>query len=44
MIESGRGPKAEPKAKVFISYSRYDMDFADHLEAAISVARLRATD
>jgi hypothetical protein len=36
MIESGNpGAKAEPKARVFISYSRKDMDFADQLEAAL---------
>jgi hypothetical protein len=36
MIESGnRGPKAEPKARVFISYSRKDMGIADNLEASL---------
>jgi hypothetical protein len=36
MIESGNlGPKSEPKARVFISYSRKDMGFADNLEAAL---------
>jgi WD40 repeat protein len=33
--ESEPGPKAEPKAKIFISYSRKDMPFADRLEAAL---------
>jgi hypothetical protein len=33
--ESELGPKAEPKAKIFISYSRKDMPFADRLEAAL---------
>jgi formylglycine-generating enzyme required for sulfatase activity len=32
---SKRGPGAEPKARVFISYSRKDMGFADNLEAAL---------
>jgi formylglycine-generating enzyme required for sulfatase activity len=32
---SNLGPKAEPKARVFISYSRKDMGFADNLEAAL---------
>jgi formylglycine-generating enzyme required for sulfatase activity len=36
MNESGnREPKAEAKAKVFISYSRADMNFADRLDAAL---------
>jgi formylglycine-generating enzyme required for sulfatase activity len=36
VIESGnRGPEAEPKARVFISYSRKDMGFADTLDAAL---------
>jgi hypothetical protein len=36
MVESDdRGPEAEPKARVFISYSRKDMAFADNLEAAL---------
>jgi hypothetical protein len=30
---NGGGP---PKARVFISYSRKDMAFADHLEAALT--------
>jgi hypothetical protein len=35
MIDSGnREPKAEPKARIFISYSRKDKGFADQLEAA----------
>ena len=29
------GPEAGPKAKIFISYSRKDMAFADRLEAAM---------
>jgi hypothetical protein len=32
---SMRGPEAGPKARVFISYSRKDMGFADNLEAAL---------
>jgi hypothetical protein len=32
---SNPGPEAEPKAKVFISYSRKDMGFADNVEAAL---------
>src|SRR5271163_3939170 len=28
-------PIAEPKARIFISYSRKDISFADHLEAAL---------
>jgi hypothetical protein len=36
MVQSDdRGPEAEPKARVFISYSRKDMGFADNLEAAL---------
>jgi hypothetical protein len=36
MVESGNlGPKADTKARVFISYSRKDMGFADNLEAAL---------
>jgi formylglycine-generating enzyme required for sulfatase activity len=30
-----RGPESKPKARVFISYSRKDMGFADQLEAAL---------
>jgi hypothetical protein len=37
MIESGNlGPKAQPKARVVISYSRNDTGFADQLEVALN--------
>jgi formylglycine-generating enzyme required for sulfatase activity len=43
MIESAdRGPEAEPKARVFISYSRKDMGFADQLEAALKARGFEA--
>jgi ATP sulfurylase len=35
--------EGEPKARIFISYSRKDMAFADRLEAALK-ARIRAAD
>src|ERR1700756_863022 len=35
MMDSERTQEPEPKAKVFISYSRKDMAFADALEAAL---------
>jgi WD40 repeat protein len=33
--DAEQAPKAEPKARVFISYSRKDMAFADRLEAGL---------
>jgi hypothetical protein len=35
VTEAGRAQGTEPKARVFISYSRKDMSFADRLEAAL---------
>ena len=37
MVSDTRSPRqgAEPKARIFISYSRKDMAFADRLEAAL---------
>ncbi len=35
VADAVKAPDAEPKAKVFISYSRKDMAFADRLEAAL---------
>ena len=32
---------AEPKARIFISYSRKDMAFADRLDAALTRCELR---
>jgi formylglycine-generating enzyme required for sulfatase activity len=38
MIDSGnRGPEAEPKARVFISYSRKDEDFAQELLGGLQI-------
>jgi hypothetical protein len=36
MAEAG-AHETEPKARVFISYSRKDMAFADRLDAALKV-------
>ena len=33
--EAAHAPDNQPKAKIFISYSRKDMAFADRLEAAL---------
>src|SRR6266850_2018282 len=37
VTDTGPAPEAEPKARVFISYSRKDIAFADRLEAALKV-------
>jgi hypothetical protein len=38
MVQSDdRGPEAEPKARVFISYSRKDEDFAQELVAGLEI-------
>jgi TIR domain len=38
MIESGnRGPESEPNARVFISYSRKDEDFAQELLGGLQI-------
>ena len=34
-VDSAQAPNHQPKAKIFISYSRKDMAFADRLEAAL---------
>jgi TIR domain len=34
--DAAHGPDHQPKAKIFISYSRKDMAFADRLEAALN--------
>ena len=34
-MAAGGEPEGEPKARIFISYSRKDMAFADRLEAAL---------
>jgi hypothetical protein len=35
IAEAEQAQKAEPTARIFISYSRKDMPFADRLEAAL---------
>src|SRR5476649_748339 len=40
VTEAGRAQLAEPKARVFISYSRKDMSFADRLESALKARGL----
>src|ERR1700686_4012004 len=35
VADTERAGKADPKARIFISYSRKDMAFADRLEAAL---------
>src|SRR3954447_14912410 len=37
VTDAGSAREAEPKARVFISYSRKDIAFADRIEAAIKV-------
>jgi hypothetical protein len=46
MAFGATGPRVEDrsKAKVFISYSRKDMVFADRLEAALKARGFRAAD
>ena len=35
VADAGRAPDSKPKARIFISYSRKDMGFADRLDAAL---------
>jgi len=39
--DAAHAPDHQPEAKIFISYSRKDMAFADRLDAALTRCELR---